>query len=86
MSALGHKRTFRSAISMSALDKSRHMQCKTSCPLRPKSGHSSERYIPLGGLDTRISISLRNIPKSIGLVKSASAPLSNALRLVSASP
>jgi len=35
---------------------------------------------------TRVSISLRSIPKSIGLVKSASAPLSNALCLVSASP
>jgi hypothetical protein len=35
---------------------------------------------------TRVSISLRSAPKSIGLVKSASAPLSNALRLVSASP
>ena len=32
---------------------------------------------------TRVSISLRSAPKSIGLVKSASAPLSNALRLVS---
>jgi hypothetical protein len=35
---------------------------------------------------TRVSISLRRAPKSIGLVKSASAPLSNALRLVSTSP
>ena len=35
---------------------------------------------------TRVSISLRSITKSIGLVKSASAPPSNALRLVSASP
>src|SRR5690349_14920971 len=35
---------------------------------------------------TCVSISLRSIPKSIGLVKSASAPLSSALRLVSASP
>ena len=48
-----------------------------------------------GGLDgqfcyaarsTRVSISLRSVPKSIGLVSSASAPFSNALRLVSASP
>ena len=35
---------------------------------------------------TRVSISLRSVPKSIGLVSSASAPLSSALRLVSASP
>ena len=35
---------------------------------------------------TRVSISLRNIPKSMGLVRRASAPFSNALRLVSASP
>jgi hypothetical protein len=35
---------------------------------------------------TRISISLRSITKSIGLVSSASAPLSKARRLVSASP
>ena len=35
---------------------------------------------------TRVSISLRRAPKSIGLVSSASAPLSSALRLVSASP
>src|SRR5262245_49730084 len=35
---------------------------------------------------TRISISLRSAPKSIGLVKSVSAPCSRALRLVSASP
>jgi len=35
---------------------------------------------------TRISISLRSIPKSIGLVSRASAPFSSALRFVSASP
>ena len=35
---------------------------------------------------TRISISLRSAPKSIGLVRSPSAPLSSALRLVSGSP
>ena len=35
---------------------------------------------------TRLSISLRSVPKSIGLVSSASAPFSSALRLVSASP
>jgi hypothetical protein len=32
---------------------------------------------------TRISISLRSVPKSIGLVSNASAPLSKAWRLVS---
>src|SRR5262245_16355002 len=35
---------------------------------------------------TRVSISPRNTSKSMGLVKSVSAPASNALRLVSASP
>jgi hypothetical protein len=35
---------------------------------------------------TRVSISLRSAPKSIGLVKSASAPPSKASALVSASP
>jgi hypothetical protein len=35
---------------------------------------------------TRMSISLRSVTKPIGLVRSASAPFSNALRLVSASP
>jgi hypothetical protein len=35
---------------------------------------------------TGVSISLRRPPKSIGLVRSASAPFSSALRLVSASP
>ena len=34
---------------------------------------------------TRVSISLRSVPKSIGLVSSASAPFSKALRFVSAS-
>jgi Group II intron, maturase-specific domain len=34
---------------------------------------------------TRVSISLRSITKSMGLVRSASAPPSNALRFVSAS-
>ena len=38
------------------------------------------------GRSTRVSISLRRAPKSIGLVRSASAPLSSALRFVSASP
>ena len=37
-------------------------------------------------LPTRELISLRRLPKSIGLVTSASAPCSSALRLVSASP
>jgi hypothetical protein len=35
---------------------------------------------------TRLSISLRSVPKSIGLVRSPSAPCSSARRLVSASP
>ena len=37
-------------------------------------------------LVTRRSISLRSVTKSMGLVSSASAPFSNALRFVSASP
>jgi hypothetical protein len=51
-----------------------------------ESGSNSSQYVRHAARSTRVSISLRNIPKSIGLVKSASAPLSNALRLVSASP
>ena len=35
---------------------------------------------------TRVSISLRSVPKSIGLVSRASAPRSSAWRFVSASP
>src|SRR5262245_5636579 len=46
----------------------------------PESGHH------YAVRSTRVSISLRSIPKSIGLVNNASAPASNALRLVSASP
>ena len=37
-------------------------------------------------IPSRVSISPRSAAKSIGLVSSASAPLSSALRLVSASP
>ena len=43
-------------------------------------------YCSQAARSTRVSISLRSALKSIGLVNSASAPFSNALRLVSASP
>src|SRR6516162_6157892 len=35
---------------------------------------------------TRVSISLRSVTKSIGLVRNASAPFCSALRFISASP
>ena len=38
------------------------------------------------GRSTRVSITLRSVAKSIGLLRSASTPFSCALRLVSASP
>ena len=76
MSALGHKRTLRSARAMSALP--------------PKADIRARRIrielLGYAACSTRLSISLRSITKSIGLVKSASAPPSSALRLVSASP
>jgi hypothetical protein len=55
-------------------------QKRTFGPIGPNTvlGHAA--------FSTRVSISLRSAPKSIGFVKSASAPPSNALRLVSASP
>ena len=38
---LGHSRTFRSAIAMSALPpKSGHVRCNSACPLSANSGHS----------------------------------------------
>ncbi len=40
MSALGHERTFRSAKRhVRFTPESRHVQCKTACPLSAKSGH-----------------------------------------------
>ena len=57
-----------------------HLIADTGCLLCANSGHSH------AARSTRVSISPRSIPKSIGLVRSASAPFSKALRLVSASP
>ena len=69
-----------------------HLQCKKECPLYPrkrtfaaaikKSGHSRDH----AARSTRVSISVRSIVKSMGLVRSASAPFSSAFCLVSASP
>ena len=90
-SASGHKRTFRSASTMSALPPRGDM-CGATRDVRygPKADIRASRIwraFPLqAARSTRVSISLRSTPKSIGLVKSASAPPSNALRLVSASP
>jgi hypothetical protein len=81
MSALGQKRTCALQNVMSALP-----PIATSIAFFGMSAlGESERYIQLR-LPTRVSISLRSSPKSIGFVKSASAPPCKALRLVSASP
>ena len=56
-----------------------HVRCSSLCLLWAKSGHQAARAI-------RVSISPRSAAKSMGLVRSASAPFSRALRLVSASP
>ena len=67
-----------------------HVQCNSACPLWANSGHCGQAlpsaFFAYAARSTRVVISLRSAPKSMGLVKSASAPLSNALRLVSASP
>jgi hypothetical protein len=47
---------------------------------------ASRPLTPHAARSTRVSISLRSVAKSIGLVNSASAPFSKALRFVSASP
>ena len=64
-------------------------QCAVALP-KPTRGKNQSRFtagnVYYAARSTRVSISLRSAPKSIGLVKSASAPPSNALRLVSASP
>ena len=51
-----------------------------------RAGRIRNEWFGYAARSTRVSISLRSALKSIGLVKSASAPPSNALRLVSASP
>ena len=58
---------------------------------RSQKGHEETHALQqIGGSyaarSTRMSISLRSVPKSIGLVSSASAPFSKAWRFVSASP
>ena len=85
MSALGHKRTLRSARAMSALPPKADFRARR---VARSTGVRRIRIELLGyaACSTRLSISLRSITKSIGLVKSASAPPSSALRLVSASP
>ena len=56
--------------------------CCKGCPLSANSGHSRDH----AARTTRVSISVRSIVKSMGLVRSASAPFSSAFCLVSASP
>ena len=69
------KRTCRGATTMSAKGQKRTLrQVLLSA------------FFTYAARSTRVVISLRSAPKSMGLVKSASAPPSNALRLVSASP
>jgi hypothetical protein len=67
-----------------------HVRRTTSCLLSANSGHFCQldlvAVLCQAARPTRRSISLRSAPKSIGLVKSVSAPFSKALRLVSASP
>ena len=63
-----------------AAELSAKCQRQTFVPDRSDAGFNHAAF------STRVSISLRSISKSIGLVKSASAPPSNALRLVSVSP
>ena len=67
---------------------------QSRCPLSPQKRTLISNGRPLrakadiryAARSTRASISLRSIPKSIGLVKSPSAPACKALRFVSASP
>jgi hypothetical protein len=57
------------------------------CALAPATATSSLQDVRCHAVrSTRVSISLRSITKSMGLVRSASAPPSSALRFVSASP
>ena len=94
MSALPPKATAKADISpwvMSALHPKADMCSATSaCPLWANSGHCGQAlpsaFFAYAARSTRVVISLRSAPKSMGLVKSASAPPSNALRLVSTSP
>jgi len=86
MSALGQKRTCAPHQSMSALPPKATSNATIECPLRANSEHNRTLVSNHAARSTRVSISPRSIPKSIGLVKSASAPPSNALRSVSASP
>jgi hypothetical protein len=86
MSALGQKQTFALQNVMSALP-----PIATSIAYFGMSAVGRYKTLPnaffaYAARSTRVSISLRSAPKSMGLVKSASAPASNALRLVSTSP
>jgi len=75
------RKTNFSKSSLSACNRGRSIQKghnRTHALQQIRRGHAAR--------STRISISLRSIPKSIGLVRSASAPFSKAFRFVSASP
>jgi hypothetical protein len=95
MSALGQKQTGALQLAMSALPPKADM-CSAQAHVRftpnsdRKSGHCGQAlpnaFFAYAARSTRVVISLRSAPKSMGLVKSASAPPSNALRLVSTSP
>ena len=80
MSALGQKRTFAVQTAMSALP-----------PIADiLSRHADVYFVPIADMSRRAFDPCINLttqhPKMIGFVKSASAPPSKALRLVSASP
>ena len=68
--------TVANLVSEFLLDK--HFQVRFVVDNQDPCGHAAR--------STRVSISLRSVPKSIGFVRSASAPLSSAFRFVSASP
>ena len=86
MLALNHEVLF------SLREQTEHWQAHTSAAI------AGVRVTPIRGIraavkgsdqaarSTRVSISLRSAPKSMGFVKSASAPRSKAFCLVSASP
>ena|SRR5262245_12714838 len=74
-SALGHKQTYAVQLAMSALGQKRILQLLIGLMIYFQAAR-----------ETHVSISLRSAAKSIGLVNKASAPFSNALRFVSASP
>jgi RNA 3'-terminal phosphate cyclase len=78
----GSGQILRTALSLSAVT-GRPFRLFSICAGRHNPGLLPQH---LSAVRAAMSISLRNVPRSIGLVSSASAPLSSALRLVSASP